>query len=479
MKIAGARGYSEYRERILNGPILRTMLWLAWPIIVANIVSISYNLIDAFWLGKIGKEAFGAPTVSWPMIMLFYSLGFGYVSAGIALVTQYLGAGDKDMAEKSASMLMFFALVIALIMSIAGITASPMILMLMRVPEDIYPLAVSYAFVIFAGIPATFTGFVFNIIANSIGDTRTPTFFNIISVVANIVLDPIMIFGWLGFPRLGVVGAALATVLSRMIVAGAGVYYLFYKGFHGIKIRREYMGIEKWWLKKILHIGTPLAIQRSGNSLGFTVMTSFVSQFGSVVVAAYGLAIRVIDVIQAFTWGLMRATSIMIGQNIGAENYGRAREIARIAIMYTFLALFIGAVLIYIGRAQLISFFIEDPNVIAEGSRLIEIFVWSIPFFGVFFIGSAIASGSGHTKVFAAISILRLWGLRIGFSVLLAFIMGMGPIGIWIAMTISNVVAGILSLYWISRGTWLKRVIQVPAQPATTTGGFMGEKREK
>lgn len=478
MRLASARGFSEYRDRILNGPILRTMLWLAWPIIVANIVNMSYNLIDAFWLGKIGKEAFGAPTVSWPMIMLFYSIGFGYVSAGIALVSQYLGAGEKVMAEKSASMLMFFSLFVALAMSIAGILGSPVILMLMGVPKDIYPLAVSYTFVIFAGIPVTFTGFVFNIIANSIGDTRTPTFFNIVSVIANIVLDPIMIFGWFGFPRLGVVGAALATVLSRTIVAGAGVYYLFYRGFHGIKIRREYMGIERWWLKKILHIGTPLAIQRSGNSLGFTVMTSFVSRFGSTVVAAYGIAIRVIDVIQAFTWGLMRATSIMVGQNIGAENYGRSREIARTALTYTFVVLLIGAVFIYAWRTQLISFFINDPDVIAEGSRLIEVFVWSIPFFGVFFIGGAIASGSGHTRVFAGISILRLWGLRIGFSIILAFIMGMGPMGIWVAMTISNLVAGILTLYWISMGTWLKRVIQIPAQPPTT-GGLVGEKREK
>lgn len=474
----GEASYRDYREKILTGPILRTMFWLAWPVIVANIIDISYNLIDAFWLGKLGREAFGAPTVSWPMIMLFYSIGFGFVSAGVSLVTQYLGAGDHAMAEKCASMLMAFALSIAIAMSLAGALLSPIILSLMKVPPDIYPLAVKYSLIIFLGVPITITGFVFNIISSSIGDTRTPTFFNIASITTNIVLDPLLIFGWHGFPKMGVMGAALATVLSRTITAGAGIYFLFHHGFHGIRIRRELMRIEKWWLKKIMEIGGPLAIQRSGNALGFTVMASFVSRLGSVTVAAYGLAIRVIDIIQAFTWGLMRATTVMVGQNIGAENYARAKEIARTAITCISLALAIGATIIYAGRTQLISFFINDQEVVEEGSRLIEVFVWSIPFFGVFFIGGAIANGSGHTRVFAAISILRLWGLRIGLSILLAFIMNMGSTGIWIAMSISNIVAGILSVAWISRGTWLKRVIQVPEQQVQTPTGRLLERKK-
>ncbi|RLG79609.1 MAG: MATE family efflux transporter [Thermoprotei archaeon] len=458
-----AAGYkiSRYRARILDGPIVATMLWLAWPMILAEIITISYNLIDAYWLGKLGKEAFGAPTVSWPMIMLFHSVGFGLTSAGVAIISQYHGAGDRETAEKSAGMLMAFSLIVGSVLMALGIAASPLILSLIGIPEDIYPLAVSYSITIFAGEFITILGFTFTTIANSFGDTRTPTLYNAISAVTNIVLDPIMIFGLFGFPKLGVVGAALATIMSRSIVALAGIYYLFVKGFHGIKIRRKHLLIEKWWLKSIFRIGIPLSIQMSGNALGFTVMTSIVSRFGTVVVSAYGLAIRVIDIIQAFTWGLMRAVSIMIGQNIGAENYSRAREIAKLSLIFVFTALLAGSIPIYLWRTQLISFFIDDPEVIVVGSKLIEVFVWSIPFFGVFFIGNAIARGSGHTAAVTAIALIRLWILRIGLSIVFAFVAGMGYLGVWIAMAISNIGAGVLTVSWISRWTWLERVVQV------------------
>ncbi|MET1159360.1 MAG: MATE family efflux transporter [Thermoprotei archaeon] len=454
----------EYRKRILSGPVLPTMLWLAWPVIVANIINISYNLIDAYWLGKIGKEAFGAPTVSWPMIMLFHSIGFGFTSAGISLISQYQGAGERRMAEKSAGMLLAFTLLIGVTITIAGIALSPLILKLMGVPEDIYPLAVSYSTIIFTGEFIAILGFAFITIANSFGDTRTPMIFTSASALLNMVLDPIMIFGYFGFPALGVAGAALATVLSRLLVAGAGLYYLLHRGFHGIRVRLEDMRIEGWWVRKVVGIGTPLSIQMAGNSLGFTVMASIVSRFGSTVVGAYGLAIRVIDIMQAITWGFMRASSIMIGQNIGAEYYDRAREIARKSMLYVFTLLLIGSIMIYLFRVQLISFFINDPEVIRVGSELIEIFVWSIPFFGVFFIGNAIARGSGHTRAMTAIALIRLWILRIGFSILLALYAGMGPRGIWIAMSISNFGAGLMAILWVTRWTWLKRVVELPSE---------------
>ena len=92
----------KYRERIIGGSIIRTTLWLAWPIILGNIINISYNLVDTFWLGKLGKASLAAPTVSWPLIMLFYSIGMGFSFAGITLVSQYVGAGEYRLASRSA-----------------------------------------------------------------------------------------------------------------------------------------------------------------------------------------------------------------------------------------------------------------------------------------------------------------------------------------------------------------------------------------
>ena len=465
----GLQGALELRKKVLEGPVIKTLLWLAWPVIVANLVNMSYNLIDALWLGRLGKEAFGAPTISWPLITLLYSIGMGYMMAGIALISQYFGAGEKHMAEKSAGYLFGFSLILATLMSITGYVAAPSLLAAINTPEDIYPLALSYIRIIFLGIPITFLGFIFNIVANAIGDTRTPTWLNIISAIINIILDPILIFGLFGLPRLGVVGAAVATITSRSLVSFIGGYKLF-KGFKGIKINPRYLIPEKWWLRKIFTIGTPLAVQRSSTSLGFTVMMSIVSRYGSVAVAAYGISIRIIDIIQAFTLGINRATSIMIGQNIGAEKYERSREIAHKSIILIVTILTIGALIIYLFSKQIITVFINDPYVVSEGTSLLRIFTLSIPFFGIFFITSGIANGSGHTRAVAIISIIRLWILRIGLSIVLAIILKMNTTGIWLAMSISNIVAGILSITWLSRGTWLKRVVEVPRIERLTEG---------
>ncbi len=450
----------KYRDSILNGPIIRTTLNLAAPIIVANFVNISYNLIDAFWLGKVGAEAFSAPTVSWPIIFLFFAIGMGLSFAGVTFVSQYVGAGEKELARKAAGSLLGFILVVSVIIATSGVLASPFILSAIGVPPDVYPGAVSYIRVIFAGMPIAFIGFAFISVLNGLGDTRTPTLIGVASSILNIVLDPILIFGLYGFPKLGVMGAAIATVLSRALVASVGITLLV-RGFRGLKIGLRDLAFDREWLVRLIKVGGPLAIQQSANALGFTVMMSIVSRLGTIIIASYGLAIRIIDIVQAVTWGLMRATSIMIGQNVGAEKYSRAEEIVKKNLMLTTLLLSIGAALIVAFRVELISVFINNPQVIREGSTMLLIFTPSLPFFGVFFLVGAVARGSGHTLPFTIISIIRLWVLRIGLALLLSTAVGMGAMGIWVAMLLSNVGAAVMSIAWVIRGTWKKRVILI------------------
>jgi len=419
----------------------------------------TYNLVDALWLGRLGRDAFGAPTVSWPLIMLFNAIGMSIAQAGTALISQYFGAGDYEMSSRCSGQLVALLAVLALSISMLGVSTVHILLKLMGVPKDIYPLAVAYSRVIFAGIPLAFLGFAFSAILNSLGDTRTPMKLVLISALINIVLDPILIFGLFGLPALGVVGAALATLLARGIVSFVGLYMLV-RGVHGIKLRLRCMRIERWWLRKVVSIAVPIYIQSSSNALGFTVMMSIVSRFGSVAVAAYGIGIRIVDIVQAFTMGIQRATSIMVGQCVGAELYDRAKRISRTSITLVTSILGVGAIAIYVFRDAVISFFVPDPLVIEEGDVFLSYFVWSIPFFGIFFVCNGVAQGSGHPEAMTVISVVRLWLFRIGLSVLLALYLGMGSTGIWVAMSVSNVAAGLLSLAWISRGTWLRRVIE-------------------
>ncbi len=463
-----------FRDRILRGNPVRTTLWLAWPIIVANLVNISYNIIDTFWLGKLGKASLSAPVVSWPLIMFFHAIGMGFSFAGVTFISQYVGAGDSRMARKSAGMLVGFSLLISFLIVAFGLTSAPYILKLMNVPPDVLPKATNYIRIIFAGEPVAYLGFVFSAVVQGLGDTKTPTYIGIVSSALNMVLDPILIFGVGGIPPLGVSGAAFATILSRAFMGLVGIY-LLHRGFRGIKVGLSDLGLEWWWVKKVVKVGTPMAVQQSANSLGFVVMMSIVSGFGSAVIAAYGIALRIVDLTQAFTWGIMRATAIIVGQNIGAREFGRAEEIANKNVVMLSSLLAFGVVLIVAFRDPLVAFFINGPSVLAEASKLIMIFAPSMPFFGVYFIGNAVARGSDHPLPVMVISIVRLWVLRIGFSYVLAYLLGMGPVGVWIAMSLSNVGAGIAAYAWIKLGDWKKPVVEAKHVRVGVEGGIEAE----
>ncbi|MCD6323684.1 MAG: MATE family efflux transporter [Desulfurococcales archaeon] len=469
-----SKGPLMFRDRILQGDPVRTTLWLAWPIILANLVNISYNIIDTFWLGKLGKASLSAPVVSWPLIMFFHAIGMGFSFAGVTFISQYVGAGDSRMARKSAGMLVGFSLLISFIIAGFGVTTAPYILKLMDVPPDVLPKATHYIRIIFAGEPLVYLGFVFSSIVQGLGDTKTPTYIGIVSSALNMILDPLLIFGLGGLPPLGVTGAALATILSRAFMGLMGIY-LLHRGFRGIKVGVRDLGLEWWWVKKVVKVGTPMAVQQSANSLGFVVMMSIVSGFGSAVIAAYGIALRIVDLTQSFTWGIMRATAIIVGQNIGAREFKRAEEITNKNVIMLTSLLALGVALIVAFRDPLVAFFINDPSVLAEASKLIMIFAPSIPFFGVFFIGNAVARGSGHTLPVMIISIVRLWVLRIGLSYILAYLTGLGSLGVWIAMCVSNVGAGIAAYAWIRLGDWKKPVVEAEHVKMSVEGSMEAE----
>jgi putative MATE family efflux protein len=446
------------RERILEGGITNTLLWLAWPAIIANYVNISYNFIDSLWLGRLGKIAFDAPTVSWPLLFFLVSFASGYINGGISIIAQYYGAGDVENARKSAGKLFLTTIILAILVAYPPAIFAPQLLSLMNVPHSVLPLATTYLRIILLATPIADIGIAFTIIAHALGDTRTPTIVNVASSVTNIILDPFLIFGLAGFPRLEVTGAALATVIARSITAAYAVYMLFYK-YDKIRLGRGDLHITRDWLHKLNKVGFPLAIQRSTNNLGFVIMMSIVSYFGPVVIAAYGVSMRVIELFQGFSNGLSKATSIMVGQSIGAGKKKRAVDVVNEAYRLIALAFLAGAAFILLEKSAVVSLFIKESSVIAEGSIALFYFAISLPFYGIYYISSGVASGSGHTKEIAMISIVRLWVLRILLSLVLAYILSFGSIGIWLAISVSNILAGLIAYAWVQKKGWLEKIV--------------------
>lgn len=465
MKRAGlSRQKETMRKRILEGDIIRTTLALSWPVMLSNAFQTVYNLTDTFWLGKLGPDAVAAPSISWPIMFLLMSISGGFGVAGLSLVSQYVGAEDIRSANRVAGQMLSILLWASISVSVSGFFLAETILRLINVPEGILRIAASYLRITFLGVPFMFMSFGFQSLMRGYGDTKTPMILSISSAVLDTILDPFFVFGWLGLPAMGAPGAALTTVITRGLAGLIGMYLLF-TGKVGVKLSREDLVPDPTLIKKIAAIGLPSSIGQSGTALGFTVITSLVSTADrtlggtGLLLSAYGIGSRISSLIQIVIIGGVTALSTMVGQNIGANKIDRVNEIVKKLFIFFVGLSAVESTIIYLLRVPLYRFFIADPTVVSLGSTYMTYFAPFFPFFTVFQLCMRALQAAGKTKVSMALSLIRLWGMRILFSYVLYYIMNMGVIGIWLGFAIGNVASAILAMAYLLKGSWQERII--------------------
>ncbi len=477
----------KMRREILTGPIEKTLLVLAGPLIINNLVQVVYNITDTFWLGKLGREALSAPGTTWPIIGTLMALGMGFTTAGFAFVGQYIGAEEYEKANRSAGALYSLMLFFATATAVIGVLLLPYALHFMKVSENVYPYSLTYATIIFLGIPFSFTFMAFSALMRAAGDTKTPVKITLLTVAINIVLDPLLIFGWIGFPKLGVAGAALATVFANSVGALIGLYMLFSNRV-GLSLSLENLKPDLEFYKKIFRVGLPSSIGQSANSFGFVILTRIIFGFGDVTYAAYVITTRLVNFLTSISRGISMAMGTMIAQNVGAENYERAKTIAERTMIVNFAIASFAILIIGILRVPIFRVFLNDPAVIRESDVVLKYFLISVPFFnGIFIVVNRTFSSAGHTKKSMLLGILRLWGLRIPLSyafgyipalvfassilghefavrIPLAELFGYTSKGVFFGMGMSNFIAAVVALAWFLRGTWMRRIIEEKAK---------------
>ncbi len=451
--------FDKYRDRIIEGSIVSTIVWLGLPIMIVNLVHISYNIADAYWLSKYSDIALAVPQQVWPSFMLFHSLSAALSVANQALISQYIGARRYGDASSVASKLFTTSFILGIILCLSYIILRPFIFgYIVSTPKEIYDDVMVYSGIIAIGMFFAYLVMVYTTILQGIGDTRTPALITGLSALTNIVLDPFLILGIGPFPRLGVVGAAVATVFSRFLALPA-LAFVVKKRFRELRVWFT-RSIDLRWALSNIRIGLPILVLLSTSSLAFMFLVKLVNMFGIVVVTAYSIGFIILQLADASLRGFSQAVSIMVGQCIGAGKDVRAREVAWKSVFLVFSTVFIASTILYLFRDPFIHVFTSDESIWLETRRFLEIFIWSIPFFGLFIVGMSIGRGSGHTSIPTVIGIIRLWAIRIGGGYLLALLFRMGSTGIWTAMLLSNITAGLLAVLWVSSGNWVKPVIE-------------------
>ncbi|HEY4124513.1 MAG TPA: MATE family efflux transporter, partial [Rhizomicrobium sp.] len=241
--------HRHYDPRLLEGSIVRSLVLLAVPIMGANILQVAYQLIDAFWVGRLGADAVAAVSVSMPIIFLSIAAGMGFAIAGTTLIAQYVGAGDRAMVDHVAAQTLLAIIAVSVILGAIGFVLAPHILDLMGVTPQVHAAANSFLRISFISLPFMFAYFMFQSLLRGVGQVTVPLYIVAATVVVNFVLDPILIFGKFGFPALGVTGAALATLTAQGLAAAAGIGLLV-SGRYGIKLTAHAMRPDFTFIKR-------------------------------------------------------------------------------------------------------------------------------------------------------------------------------------------------------------------------------------
>ena len=308
---------------LLQGPIAPALFRLAIPIILGNALQSGYQLTDAFWVGRLGAPAVAAVAVSFPVTFLVIALGAGLAMAGAILSAQYMGAGRQDMVNHVAAQTMVMVAASSIILGTAGYVLTPHLLELLGVAPDVYQGALGFMRVSFIGIIFVFLYAMFQALMRGIGETRLPLIIVLGTVVMNFALDPLFIFGWGPVPGQGVMGAALATLVTQALAALIGMVILL-RGRHGIELSWRGLVPDPPYIKRAFLLGFPGSVELSTRGFGLVVMSFLVASFGTLTTAAYGVGSTVLQVVMISAMGLSMAVSTLVGQNIGAGNIQRA-----------------------------------------------------------------------------------------------------------------------------------------------------------
>jgi putative MATE family efflux protein len=319
------------------------------------------------------------------------------------------------------------------------------------VSAAVLPGATAYLEIISLGMVFMFAFFVFMSLMRGYGDTITPMLVMFVTVVVNLALDPFLIFGWGPFPEMGVEGAAYATVASRALATAIGMTIMF-RGNRGVEINLTQMKPDLGYLRKLLRVGVPASVEGTGNAIAVNLMLVIVGTFPTVVVAAYGVGVRLFSVIFLPAIAVGRGVETMAGQNIGAGKADRAAATSHFAARATFAVLAGVGVLVWLGAGPIVAVFSDDPEVIEIGRLFLRYVAPTFGFTGVFHSYKGAFRGAGRTMTAAAISITVLGLVRLPVAWFAS--RPFGYEGIWMAFAVSNISGAVLGFAWYCRGAW-------------------------
>ncbi|MGQ9473821.1 MAG: MATE family efflux transporter [Candidatus Caldatribacteriaceae bacterium] len=452
----------HYRTDFTVGNIPRHLLTFAIPMLVGNLLQTFYNTVDSIWVGRfLGPGALAAVSVSFPVLFLFVAFATGLGIGNNVMIAQYLGAKKEEEVTRTITNALTVFTVIGLFTMIVGLLFHQSTLKIIKTPDEIMPLASSYLLIFLLGLPFLFLYNAINTIFQGMGNSRTPLRLLVYATVLNVILDPILILGIGPFPRMGIAGAALATTISQGVSGILGLFALRKTGF--VRFTKGFIFSPQ--LSRIMfRLGLPASAQQTVLSLGFLMMTSIVNAFGKNVIAAFGAGSRVdqFAFLPAMTFSL--AISSVAGQNLGALNFQRAKDVARWGAIISSLFAGVTTVVIFLITSSIIHIFTTDPQVLELGIVYLRIASFSYLPLALMFAYNGFLRGAGDTFQAMLNTILTLWIVRIPLAKILSSLPQLQERGIWISQIIGPTAGFLIAYGYYLTGRWQNKILVRPSQ---------------
>ncbi len=460
----------DKQNALLEGPILKSLLRLTIPIILIQLLQAAYQLIDAFWVGRLGGNAVAAVSVTTPFVFLSIAVGAGLAIAGSVLIAQYVGARNQPMVDRIAAQTLLMVLIISVILGAAGYIAAPLLLELMKISPEVYDGALGFMRISFIGLAFNFQFIMFTSFMRGVGNPTVPIYIILGSVILNFGLDPLFIFGWGPIEGMGVMGAAIATLSTQALATVISMILLF-RGKRGITLMWRNF-IPDWkYIKRAFFLGLPSSIEQSMRGLGLTLMTFLIATHGTLSLASYGVGSNILQFVMIIGFGFTQSISTLVAQNIGAGKITRAAKIGRLGALVCFWILTGFGVITFFAAEQIVTFFVpEDEAVIAGGSEFLSIMALSWGCIGLQLAFTGVLKGSGNMVTSMILAVVSQWVFLFPLAYILSSHADLGIIGIWWAFPVSNVLMAIIAVLVFAKGDWKKkRLISSPTEDERLT----------
>lgn len=439
---------------ILEGPITATLWKFSFPLMLGFLVNSLYSWVNMYFVGKLGSAAIAAVGFSEQINFFIFNLGSGFSIGASVIVARRIGEGNRKAAEDITRQSIVFVLVTSLVITGALMLLLPTILGSLGLTGETYHLARSFMSFVLYGVPGLFLLFLINAIIRSTGDSMFAMKIMLLTVLINIVLDPLLIFGIGPFPTMGVAGAGLSTATAQLTGAILALIALF-SGWAGMRIEPKLPRIDFRIIGSIIRLGIPASLQMFSVSISRMLILTYANAIGLSIAAAYTIGIRVDFFVFMPIFAVGIAIEVITGQHLGAKKIDRIFEFYRTAVQQLSLAIGVLGVAMYFLAEHFARLFSHEPVVIEHIVNYLHIVILSYPLFASGIIATRVISGAGAAFKSMLIVAGSMMGIMLPIAYMLSHWTPLREQGLWLGILAGYVCFAGIAYAVVRSKTWL------------------------